>query len=196
MRKLGPADYVLMPWKNGGGSTTQLAISPPGAGLDDFDWRISTAQVAASGPFSIFPGIDRSLAILRGDGLSLQPDEQDAVLLTPDSEPFAFAGEQRIDATLISGPIADFNVMTRRASWRHSLQVVRINGTQRFARQSDLLFVYCMQGELQVRNDGEEARCTAGDAVMIDHGDAVELTSNSARICIARLTLKGTPDDE
>ena len=34
-----------LPWKNGQGVTLELAIAPPGAGLDDFDWRISSARV-------------------------------------------------------------------------------------------------------------------------------------------------------
>ena len=46
------------PWKNGGGSTTEIAVWPNGAGLDEFDWRISLATITQSGPFSFFPGID------------------------------------------------------------------------------------------------------------------------------------------
>ena len=66
MRVLRSADHKRMPWKNGGGMTLQLAISPAGAGLEDFAWRISSAQVAMDGAFSCFPGIDRSLAVLAG----------------------------------------------------------------------------------------------------------------------------------
>ncbi len=55
------------PWKNGGGSTRQLAIHPPQASLDDFVWRISCARVSGAGPFSAFPGIQRSQALLEGD---------------------------------------------------------------------------------------------------------------------------------
>ena len=61
-----------LPWKNGKGATLELAIAPPGAGLDDFDWRISSARVEGAGPFSHFPGIDRSLGLLSGAGLRLR----------------------------------------------------------------------------------------------------------------------------
>ncbi|UGA36971.1 HutD family protein [Chromobacterium haemolyticum] len=37
-------DCPPSPWKNGGGSTRQLLISPAGAGLDDFDYRVSLAS--------------------------------------------------------------------------------------------------------------------------------------------------------
>ena len=56
------------PWKNGGGVTTELAMSPPGAGLDNFDWRVSLASIAEDGPFSQFPGVDRTLVMVAGDG--------------------------------------------------------------------------------------------------------------------------------
>ncbi|SFQ22142.1 HutD protein [Ectopseudomonas toyotomiensis] len=37
----------VMPWKNGGGETLELAIAPAGAGLEDFAWRISSARGCA-----------------------------------------------------------------------------------------------------------------------------------------------------
>ena len=80
---LDPATARAMPWKNGGGSTVELAISPADAGLEDFAWRISTAQVAVDGAFSSFPGIDRSLAVLAGNGVCLQrADGQRETLLS------------------------------------------------------------------------------------------------------------------
>ena len=61
---LTASSYRRMPWKNGGGETVEIAVSPEGAALSEFDWRISMATVATDGPFSIFPGIDRTLSIL------------------------------------------------------------------------------------------------------------------------------------
>ncbi|TIN81446.1 MAG: HutD family protein, partial [Mesorhizobium sp.] len=72
MRILRAAEYRSMPWKNGGGVTTEIAVSPSGAGLDDFDWRVSMARVELSGPFSQFAGIDRTLAVLEGEGIVLE----------------------------------------------------------------------------------------------------------------------------
>ena len=57
------ANLEPVSWKNGGGSTTEIAVFPPDAGFDDFDWRVSLATVAADGPFSAFPGIERTLAM-------------------------------------------------------------------------------------------------------------------------------------
>ena len=70
-RVLSPADYRRMPWKNGGGHTTEIAAEPPGAGTASFVWRVSVADIAQDGPFSAFPGIDRTLVLLSGRGMRL-----------------------------------------------------------------------------------------------------------------------------
>ncbi|MEO5606152.1 MAG: HutD family protein, partial [Polaromonas sp.] len=101
----------VTPWKNGGGNTREIACWPPGAGLNDFGWRISIATIAASGPFSMFAGIDRHIMLLGGDGVRLRsPGSIDHQLDTP-GQPFAFSGDAAIDCTLLGGESSDFNVM-------------------------------------------------------------------------------------
>ena len=55
-----------MPWKNGLGETLEVARSPDGHSLDAFDWRVSVAPVIAGGAFSVFPGIERTIAVIEG----------------------------------------------------------------------------------------------------------------------------------
>ena len=64
------SDAVASPWRNGGGVTRELAAWP--AGSADWTWRISVAEVATSGPFSRFDGVQRWFAVLGGNGVSLQ----------------------------------------------------------------------------------------------------------------------------
>jgi environmental stress-induced protein Ves len=108
------------PWKNGGGVTTDVLVRPDGAGLDGFDARVSIAEVASSGPFSLFPGIDRSTAVLAGAGLDLTIAGR-RVRLGPDDAPLAYPGDVPAAADLVAGPVADLNVMTRRGVLRHAL---------------------------------------------------------------------------
>ena len=112
------------PWKNGGGSTREIACWPPGTGLDSFDWRISVATIAADGAFSVFAGIDRSITLLSGDGVLLHGEHGTHRLDQP-LVPFAFAGETPIRATLLGGASEDFNVMTRRGRCRADVKVWR-----------------------------------------------------------------------
>lgn len=111
------------PWKNGGGSTREIVSWPPGAGLDDFDWRVSIATIAASGPFSVFAGVDRTIMLLEGDGVRLKGDGVNARLDTPHA-PFAFSGDVAVDCTLLGDASSDFNVMSRRARGRAEVRVV------------------------------------------------------------------------
>lgn len=197
MRKFTEADYLRMPWKNGSGITTQLAVSPTGAALDSFDWRISTAQVNTAGPFSAFPGIDRSLAVLQGPGLVLHIDDGTPFPLTRDSSPLSFAGERRVYAKLTGGPVVDFNVMTRRERCVHMLQAMQLGGTARIARQADLVFIYCTQGSaVHCRSAiGEEAEFSAGDALLSDSTDGEHLqlsTTTPAHLTITQIKSKET----
>ncbi|MEO7085785.1 MAG: HutD family protein [Gemmatimonadaceae bacterium] len=114
------------PWKNGGGRTQEIARLPIGSAIDDFIWRASIAEVSSSGPFSRFPEIDRILVLLNGDGVGLSSHDgrTDHRLTTP-LVPFAFSGDDQIDASLLGGVSTDFNVMTRRGAVRAEVQILR-----------------------------------------------------------------------
>jgi len=108
-----------MPWKNGGGVTRQVVCHPPGTTINNFDWRISIADISSSGPFSLFPGVNRSLTLLSGPGVQLTSDDaHGAPVHTLDSllAPYSFSGDVPLYSTLIrdGGHCRDFNVMVRR----------------------------------------------------------------------------------
>lgn len=195
MHKLTTGDFLVMPWKNGGGVTTQLAVFPPGAGLDKFDWRISTAQVASEGPFSLFPGIDRSLAVIQGHGLILTGADGECHRMGEGSDPFIFRGEQRIDAQLKGGSVIDFNVMTRRSACSHLLEVTELQGARRFVPRSDLMMVYMARGNRLAGQDthGNVEVCSEGEAILVDWREEpeIELAAESPVIlCVAHITFK------
>lgn len=154
-----------MPWKNGGGVTTEILAWPPEAGFDDFDWRISMAQVAAGGPFSVFPGIDRTLTVLSGS-MRLAVGGAAPVELSPFAEPHGFSGDAQTEATLVDGPVLDFNVMTRRARFSHAVRRLEfIRPTQMtFDRDANLLFV--VSGAILVGHDS--AMLAALDTLYLD----------------------------
>jgi hypothetical protein len=166
MRILRAADYRVMPWKNGAGSTTEIAISPPNAPLDDFDWRVSMAQVSADGPFSVFDNIDRTLLVLQGDGIDLSvtghtPARVDARAI------HAFPGDRPASATLINGPVTDLNVMSRRGRVHHHVRRLKLSQPQPFpVRAVTLLIVE--NGEIAVRSGSASATLAAYDALLLD----------------------------
>ena len=120
-RLAGRRPRVATPWRNGGGSTYELAVEPPAAGLDDFAWRISIAAVEADGPFSRYPGVDRVITLLSGGPMSLTIDGV-AHDLQP-LQPFSFPGETHVDC-VVGTPSRDLNLMTRRGAVSGHLELV------------------------------------------------------------------------
>jgi environmental stress-induced protein Ves len=117
-------DHRRMAWKNGGGETLEVAISPAGAALDAFDWRVSMATIAADGPFSAFLGVDRTLALLEGDGMILAIDGRPPIRLNAGDPPLAFPADAATAATLAEGAVTDLNVMTRRDRCAHLVEPI------------------------------------------------------------------------
>ena len=146
IRKLGPGDYRDMPWKNRAGSTTELLIEPPAATLaGGFRWRVSRATVAESGRFSRFPGLDRSLLLLSGQGMELDHGDHGRVLLPGPLEPVRFPGEWDTWGRLLNGPCLDFNVMAERSAVRHQVTIMR-PGSPTPLPEAATVLVYCAQG--------------------------------------------------
>ena len=120
---LRAADRITTPWKNGGGVTREIAACPPEAGLDDFDWRISMAEVGEPGAFSLFPDVDRCLTVIEGC-LRLTFDVETSVSLDAQSEPWTFPGDRACHGQPIDGPVLDLNVMWRRGQFRSQVKRV------------------------------------------------------------------------
>jgi environmental stress-induced protein Ves len=173
------------PWKNGGGSTTEIAIAPVGAGLDTFDWRISLATISASGPFSVFDGVDRSLALVDGAGAVLDIGDEGRFVLSEDDPVVEFAGESAVQATLTLGPTTDFNVMTARARCHHRLGRRVLDGASEFAPRGDVTVLFLAEGDsLAVCSDTERIGLVRYDAVVFDTGTVWTLEAGQATVFV------------
>ncbi|MBY3188945.1 HutD/Ves family protein [Rhizobium laguerreae] len=189
MRILRAGDHKRMPWKNGNGETVEIAVFPPGASINDFDWRISMATVAEDGPFSIFPGIDRTLAILDGNGMVLDVAGSTPVLLTTTTDPLSFPADIPVAARLEDGVITDLNVMTRRDGLAHTLIRVDVDGGNTVRLSPSTCLFLCHRGALSFRRDGETGALAAGDALLIEATVATALEIDGvARCYLASIT--------
>lgn len=77
---------------------------------NNFLWRLSNARIEAENQFSQFPGFDRKLAILEGDGLVLNGKTLGA------SQVFQFSGEETIQCRLKGSVVEDIGVIYKRDS--------------------------------------------------------------------------------
>ncbi|MEQ9349947.1 MAG: HutD family protein, partial [Alphaproteobacteria bacterium] len=172
-RILKPADYQSMPWKNGKGTTTQITIFPADAGLDGtpFIWRLSIADVPDSGAFSRFPGYDRTIMVIEGEGMTLSVGGGETRRMNHLYEPFSFSGDADTQCQLLGGPIRDFNIIVDRARARYTATVVRSGGQGiEHPITGDCVLVHCLEGPMVVRllSSGRRFDLTAGDTVEID----------------------------
>lgn len=159
VQRFSRASLPVTPWKNGGGTTQEIASWPQGAALDSFGWRVSIATIAAAGPFSVFAGIDRVITLLEGDGVRLfTHDARIDHRLDAPHRPFAFSGDEAIDCTLLGGASNDFNVMTRRGQWRADVQVLDSASAIEAAPHGVLLV---LRGAWRL----DDARCLEGEGL-------------------------------
>ncbi|MBN9359910.1 MULTISPECIES: HutD family protein [unclassified Devosia] len=122
MRLIRFADLTVQPWKNGGGATREVAAAKDTDQAPGFAWRLSIATVDRDGPFSFFPGVDRTLVLLEGGGLSLHIEGRaDPIALLPGDQ-WSFPGETRVDGRVTAGATLDFNVMTARGVAAHTVR--------------------------------------------------------------------------
>ena len=182
IRLLNPIAYQRQPWKNGGGTTTEIVIHPEGAGWNDFQWRVGIADIRQSGPFSSFPGIDRSIMLLDGApgaGMTLAFDGT-AVELAQ-GEFFDFPGDAITHGTLRGSHVRDFNVMSRRSAFSHRCdrsslapgQVLRLGACE-------WCVVYVAIGDIDVVTAAHERKVIAGESLVAQDADALDLRAGAA----------------
>jgi environmental stress-induced protein Ves len=168
-RVLRRADYRRMRWKNGGGWTTELAVSPENSAdaAAAFDWRVSIAEIESDGAFSPFPGCDRHIALLDGVGMELRFEDAETVRLDRRLQFVPFAGEAAVFGKLLAGPVRDFNVMTRRDACHAEVLHRPLVGPMVFFADAATWFVHLASGTATVKSGGIAQTLEAGDSLLL-----------------------------
>jgi len=184
-------DYRSMPWKNGGGTTTEIAVEPDGAG--GFLWRLSIADVAASGPFSDFGGHDRTILLLDGPGFILHFAEAPSRRVDRRLEPFTFDGGWRAECELVDGPVRDLNMMTSRSKFDGWLRVLRLGRGERIQELlAEVGLVHLIEGTVEAG----AFRLLAGDTLRADgcRDELLAITASTDAVAVL-VTLRRKDQD-
>ena len=158
-RLLAPSMYRSMLWKNGQGITREILVErtgderePPG-----FLWRLSMAEVAVSSPFSLFPGCDRTILLVQGDGMVLDSGEHGRRVLDQRFVPHAFSGDWQTSCTLLGGPCRDLNLMVDRKRACASVQVLALGSqAQQSTAAGHCVLLVALAGTTCVKTDVPE----------------------------------------
>ncbi|MFG2663779.1 HutD family protein [Streptomyces sp. NPDC048387] len=191
-RILRAADRTAAPWKNGGGVTREIAAGPEGAGTEDFDWRVSLAEVSADGPFSRFPGVDRTLTLAEGAGMELtlagarrRLDERYV--------PGDFPGDEPTDCRLLDGPVVNFNVMYRRGRVEAHTAVI-LGALALAAPPRTTLLVVALDGPARLDHPGGPVELGPYDAALLEAPLASCRVRTAGRTAVVALRTASTAD--
>jgi environmental stress-induced protein Ves len=191
MQILRASDGVETPWKNGGDVTREVAAWPPGTGASDFDWRVSIATVSRGGPFSVFPGVDRELAVLEGV-LRLSIHGRDELLTRPESPSVRFPGDVATSGEPHGAwPVTDLNVMTRRGKFSSRIARAQIRGRYAIAERAGVAFIVAL-APMKVGQRGQDHSLNLRDVVRLEPSDAdVTVTAASAAYLLCQVQPSG-----
>jgi len=171
LSRIVPAnEYRRERWRNSAGWTREICKS---SDVDDWDWRLSIAEIEQDAQFSSFPGIDRELVLLSGQGLRLRFDDGELQSLEPPHGRARFAGERGVRGELADGPTHDFNLMWRRdvidaQLWHRPLvgpMVIFIDPQTAWA-------VYLIAGQARFADESGLPMLVAGDTAILQVGES------------------------
>jgi environmental stress-induced protein Ves len=140
------------------------------------------AEIAADGPFSVFPHVDRWLTVVAGEGIVLTVGGA-APRRLHRGDDIQFPGEADIGCALLAGPTRDLNLMVDRRVAR----LVPGGAERRIAAVGDgVTLLYALE-EVDVETDAGRMAIAAGDALIGGGGGAVIARGRAAWARVERL---------
>ena len=188
-RLLLRAGYRSMPWRNGAGTTLEIARAP--ASGDDFDWRLSLATVAASGPFSAYAGYERLVALASGPGFTLSVGAQPPATLAAAGESLVFPGAAATRCELIAGECLDLSLIVRQPGRVLGVERIAVDaGAVALPLAAPLAAVFCLTGGAACAPAGRAPSAAlalaAGDTLLVPDGTG-DWSANPAEFAPALL---------
>lgn len=175
IRHLPAQTRVARTWRNGGGVTHDIAVFPDGSGDDEFLWRASIATITDAGPFSTWPGVDRTLLVLQGR-LALAFETRDEMQLDENSSSFAFIGEEHVVGSPMDGPCQVLNLMVR----RDRIRIRLMSGSKVFPIIAGQTLLLATQSTT-ISVDGRPFHLSVTDALVLEPNcDSVIVADQSA----------------
>lgn len=161
MRVVTPKDARRMPWANGLGTTVEVASDAVAADAP-WTWRLSIADLPTRAAFSNFPGIDRWISCLEGDGMRIARNGVWSDV-TRAGDSFAFAGEEIVEGEPIGSGVRDVNWFLRRDRWRGGMRVIREGHLHQC--EGDVVLVLASGGSATINCEGETRELAEGFAL-------------------------------
>ena len=179
---LEPSQYRRAPWKNGGGTTLDIAG-------ENGVWRFTRTPIAEPGPFSDYAGFDRLQMLMAGRGLVLETPNGEIDVRRP-FKPVRFAGELPIVSRLEAGPVEVINLIGARNAVQIDLDT--LDAGERGTLEPGIHVAYCTDGPAILDTDETLHRLPPHHALRIDADHPTMLACKGGRAIIASI-ITGAP---
>jgi environmental stress-induced protein Ves len=167
-RVIPSVEYRRERWRNGLGWTREILRVPD---TEAWQVRLSIAEIEQDAAFSAFPGIERELVLLRGQGLRLRFADGAVHTLLPPHDRMRFAGEAEIHGELVDGLTHDFNLMWRRDALEAELLHRPLVGRMFFFTEPAVAWaIHLLAGQAQFEGDTDLPPMDAGDTAWLAAG--------------------------
>lgn len=155
-------------WRNGLGWTREIMRLP---GQGDWQLRLSIAEIEQDAAFSAFPGVERELVLLEGEGLRLRFADGRCETLLPPHQRLRFAGEDELTGELVDGTTRDFNLMWRRADLHAELLHRPLVGSMLFFTEPQAAWAIHLLAGQAAFEDTTLPPLQAGDTAWLGAGE-------------------------
>jgi uncharacterized protein len=165
-------EYRRERWRNGLGWTREIHAQAATGKPGDWAWRLSIAEIEHDAPFSAFPGVERELVLLSGNGLRLRFVDGEVRELHPPHDKLRFAGERAVTGELLDGPTQDFNLMWRRdlveaQLWHRPL----VGPMVVFAEPGTVWAIHLLAGQARFADESGLPALAAADTALLQADD-------------------------
>ncbi len=163
-------DYRRERWRNGLGWTREILRLP--AQGDDWALRLSVAEIEQDAAFSAFPGVERELVLLQGNGVRLRFDDGRVAEVLPPHGRVRFAGEETLHGELVDGTTHDFNLMWKRELLQAELLHRPLVGAMFFFCEPGVAWaLHLLAGHAEFGADSGLPALRAGDTAWLAAGE-------------------------
>jgi uncharacterized protein len=140
--------YRAMPWRNGRGTTREIAREP--ATGAQFAWRLSLADIETDGDFSAYPGYSRAIVLVAGNALRLKFRRRGDCCLSPARRGTRFEGDWQTSCALPDGRCTDLSLIVRKGSAARPAFIVRAPRVLRLKSARSVVLSGDLYGALHV----------------------------------------------
>ena len=175
MQVIRRSDYAQMRWKNGAGSSLEIASSPLPAG--GFTWRLSMAHIGQPGPFSSYDGYERVTALVEGAGFTLRAAGAAELQFNAIGDCHAYSGSVPYSCELRSGLCRDLNLIARSGLGASMSVLALAAGDTLIGAPSVEVFVLPLNGRVGVLAGERRSQLEACDTLRLAAGEVATVSA-------------------